>query len=69
MQEMGLPYNDDFNDGDQYGVGTMQYTIVNGKRCDVYSSFLQSKTNNKNLHIKTNSIVTKVIVDQKKLSA
>jgi choline dehydrogenase len=66
MQEMGLPYNDDFNDGDQYGVGTMQYTIGNGKRCDVYSAFLQSKTNNKNLHIKTNSVVTKVIVDQKK---
>ena len=66
MQEMGLPYNDDFNDGDQYGVGTMQYTIGNGKRCDVYSAFLQSKNNNKNLHIKTNSIVTKVIVDQKK---
>ena len=66
MQAMGLPYNDDFNDGDQYGVGTMQYTIGNGKRCDVYSAFLQSKTNNKNLEIKTSSIVTKVIVDQKK---
>ena len=40
---MGLPYNDDFNDGDQYGVGTMQYTIGNGKRCDVYSAFLDQK--------------------------
>ncbi len=66
MQAMGLPYNDDFNDGDQYGVGTMQYTIGNGKRCDVYSAFLQSKTNNKNLDIKTNSVVTKIILDQKK---
>ena len=27
MQELGLPYNSDFNDGDQYGVGFMQYTI------------------------------------------
>ena len=66
MQAMGLPYNDDFNDGDQYGVGTMQYTIGNGKRCDVYSAFLDSKTNNKNLDIKTSSVVTKIILDQKK---
>ena len=32
----------------------------------MYSSFLQSKTNNKNLDIKTNTIVTKVLFNQKK---
>jgi choline dehydrogenase len=31
MQNLGLPYNRDFNDGDQYGVGLMQYTIGDGK--------------------------------------
>ena len=32
----------------------------------MYSAFLNSKTNNKNLDIKTSSVVTKIILDQKK---
>ena len=47
MQELGLPYNSDFNDGDQYGVGLMQYTIGKGKRCDVVSALLEPIKNNK----------------------
>ena len=35
------------------------------KRCDVYNAFL-FKINNKNLEIKTSSVVTKIILDQKK---
>ena len=66
MQELGLPYNSDFNDGDQYGVGLMQYTIGNGKRCDVVSAFLKSIKNDKNLDVKLKTIVTKVIIDKKK---
>ena len=66
MQELGLPYNSDFNDGDQYGVGLMQYTIGNGKRCDVVSAFLEPIKNNKNLHINLSTVVTKVILDKKK---
>ena len=46
MQAMGLPYNDDFNDGDQYGVGTAIHIVC--KRC--LQCFLKSKTNNKNLN-------------------
>ena len=52
MQELGLPYNSDFNDGDQYGVGLMQYTIDNGKRCDVVSAFLEPIKDKVNLNIK-----------------
>ena len=66
MQELGLPHNSDFNDGDQYGVGLMQYTIGNGKRCDVVSAFLEPIKNDNNLHIKLNTIVTKVILNKKK---
>jgi choline dehydrogenase-like flavoprotein len=36
-----LPYNRDFNDGDQYGVGLMQYTIGNGKRSDTVSTLIK----------------------------
>ena len=30
MQGLGLPYNTDFNDGKQYGVGLMQLTTNYG---------------------------------------
>ena len=66
MQELGLPYNSDFNDGDQYGVGFMQYTIGNGKRCDVVSAFLNSIKKNKNIQINLNSVVTKILIEKNK---
>ena len=49
MQNLGLPYNDDFNDGDQYGVGLMQYTIGDLKRSDTVSTLIEPLINNKNL--------------------
>ena len=66
MQNLGLPYNDDFNDGDQYGVGLMQYTIGDLKRSDTVSTLIEPLINNKNLTIHLNSIVTKVIIENKK---
>ena len=66
MQELGLPYNSDFNDGDQYGVGFMQYTIGNGKRCDVVSAFLNSIKKNKNIQINLNTVVTKILIEKSK---
>ena len=56
MQALGLPYNRDFNDGDQYGVGLMQYTIGDGKRCDTISALINPILNNKNLKIKLNTL-------------
>ena len=66
MQELGLPYNSDFNDGNQYGVGLMQFTIGDGKRCDVVKAFLKSVESNTNLDIQLNTVVTKVILENKK---
>ncbi len=66
MQELGLPYNRDFNDGDQYGVGLMQYTIGDGKRCDTISALINPILNNKNLSIKLNTLASKVIIENKK---
>ena len=45
MQNLGLPYNRDFNDGEQYGVGLMQYTIGDGKRSDTVSTLLKTLLN------------------------
>ena len=66
MQKLGLPYNRDFNDGDQYGVGLMQYTIGDGKRSDTVSTLINPIIDNKNLQLKLNTIVTKVIIENKK---
>ena len=66
MQNLGLPYNRDFNNGKQYGVGLMQYTIGDGKRCDTISSIIKPIIKNKKLRIKLNTIVTKVIIENKK---
>ncbi len=66
MQNLGLPYNRDFNNGKQYGVGLMQYTIGDGKRCDTITSIIKPIIKNKKLKIKLNTIVTKVIIENKK---
>ena len=66
MQALGLPYNRDFNDGNQYGVGLMQYTIGDGKRCDTISSLINPILDDKNLKIKLNTTVSKVIIEKKK---
>ena len=66
MQELGLPHNTDFNNGDQYGVGLMQYTIGDGKRCDVVKAFLQHNEKNRSLNVLLNTVVTKVILKNKK---
>ena len=66
MQALGLPYNRDFNDGNQYGVGLMQYTIGDGKRCDTITSLINPILKNKYLNIKLNTLVSKVIIKNKK---
>tara|TARA_B100001121_G_scaffold115274_1_gene101482 strand:+ start:397 stop:1995 length:1599 start_codon:yes stop_codon:yes gene_type:complete len=66
MQNLGLPYNRDFNNGQQYGVGLMQYTIGNGQRCDTISSLIKPIIKDKKLKIKLNTIVTRIIIESKK---
>ena len=66
MQKLGLPYNRDFNDGNQYGVGLVQYTIGDGKKCDTVSALINPLLNDKNLEIMLNTVVIKLIIENKK---
>ena len=66
MQKLGLPRKNDFNTGEQYGTGFMQYTINNGKRCDAVTAFLKPILKNKKLKIYYNTIATKIIIENKK---
>ena len=66
MQGLGLPFNSDFNDGSQYGVGLMQLTTNYGKRCSAVDAFINPIRDNKKLSIKLKSIVTKIIIENNK---
>jgi len=66
MQGLGLPFNPDFNNGNQYGVGLMQLTTHFGKRCSAVDAFIDPIKNNKNLDIKLKNVATKVIIEKGK---
>ena len=66
IQELGIPYNNDFNDGYQYGVGLMQHTIDYSKRCSAVDAFINPIRKNKNLNIKLKTSVTKIIIENNK---
>ncbi len=60
----GFPANADFNDGEQDGVGFLQFTIRNGARCSSYDAFVKPVRNRPNLAIVTEAHVEKIdIVD------
>jgi choline dehydrogenase-like flavoprotein len=65
-QQMGLPYNSDFNGESQYGVGYYQTTTRNSKRCSAAVGYLRPAKNRKNLSIATQAHVKKVIIENKK---
>ena len=66
MQGLGLPFNSDFNDGNQYGVGLMQLTTNYGKRCSAVDAFIDPIRDNNKLNIKLKNIVTKIIIEKNK---
>ena len=66
MKNLGLPFNDDFNNGNQYGTGYMQFTIDNGKRCDAVKAFLSPIIHNDKLKIFIKTIALKIIIENKK---
>ena len=66
MQEIGIPYNHDFNNGNQYGVGLMQHTIDYSKRCSAVDAFINPIKNNNNFNLKLKTIVTKIIIENNK---
>jgi len=64
MQQMGHPYRPDFNAGQQAGVGYMQVTTANGRRCGAVEAFLQPAMSDKNLTIMTNVTVSRILLSK-----
>lgn len=65
-ETLGLPRNDDFNDGSQTGIGHAQMTIWKGRRSSTARSFLDPARNRQNLTIETGVAVQKIEVKDRR---
>ncbi len=62
IQQMGEPYNTDFNGETQRGVGFYQFTNRNGRRSSAAYAYLSPLRHNPNLTIRLQSEVEKIIL-------
>jgi len=62
-QEYGLPYNDDFNSGDQYGCGFFQVFMKEGERCGPATAFLDPVLARPNLTVVTAAMATRILIE------
>ncbi len=60
-QELGIPYNPDFNGAVQAGAGIYQTTTLNGRRCSAATGYLQPVRRRPNLTVETGCLVQKII--------
>jgi choline dehydrogenase len=61
-QELGLPFNCDFNGPSQVGVGYYQTTMAGGHRGSTARTYLSRVKRNRALTLKTDATVTRIIV-------
>ncbi|MEM7291015.1 MAG: GMC family oxidoreductase N-terminal domain-containing protein, partial [Pseudomonadota bacterium] len=64
VQGCGIRYNPDFNGKRQAGVGLMQNTIGQHKRCDAVRAFLSQVRQSPNLTIITDALVTRILTSK-----
>jgi len=66
--EVGIPFNQDYNGASQEGVGYFQQTASNGFRWSTAKSFLRPVKHRSNLKILTNAQVTRLLMDGHKVT-
>lgn len=62
-QELGIPYNHDFNGNTQAGVGFYQLTQRNRRRSSAALAYLEPVKNRKNLTIRLGAAVTRIVLE------
>ncbi len=62
-QQLGLPYNPDFNGAAQEGVGLYQTTTRNGRRCSASVAYIRPALGRNNLTIRTDIQVRRVVME------
>ena len=65
-QEVGIPYNHDFNGPTQEGVGYFQTTSRDGLRCSSAGAYLKPVRNRANLKVETGALATALTFDGKR---
>ena len=63
-QEMGIPFNPDFNGEHQAGLGYYQLTQLNARRSSTSIAFLKPVRNRANLSVMLHTMATKVVVEK-----
>jgi len=61
-QELGMPFNADFNGGQQEGAGFYQTTTRNNRRCSAAVGYLRPALKRRNLTVVTGASVLRVLV-------
>lgn len=64
MQELGLPFNSDFNGNLQHGVGFYQFMNRDGKRSSAAYAYVLPQRDNPNLAVRLHSEVQNIVVEQ-----
>lgn len=64
----GYKENEDYNNGDQEGVGYFQLTAKNGQRCSSAVAYLKPARKRSNLQVFTNAQAEKLVMDGKKVT-
>ena len=65
-QELGFPYNSDYNGRHMEGVSVYQTTTLNGLRVSSASAYITKKTRKKNLKIISNAHVTELLIKDRR---
>ncbi len=61
--EVGIPKNDDYNGAVQEGAHLLQFNIKNNKRFSTAAAFLKPALRRKNLFVKTNTRVKRILIE------
>ena len=65
-QSLGLPFTADFNAGSPSGVGYLQFTARDGRRCSAADAFLSKVRSDARLRVVTGAQVNRILFDQKR---
>ena len=63
VQALGMPFTPDFNQGDPSGVGYVQVTAANGRRCSAVDAFIAPLARDERLTIVTGARVDRIIIE------
>ena len=66
VQEAGYPFTSDINGFQQEGFGKFDQTIYRGRRYNAARAYIHPIKHRKNLSVRTNTLVTKIIFDKKR---